>query len=66
MIRKGPTQSYETILHNGHPKFKVGDIIQHSSGQIREVIIVNHDSYIVKDNHCSLYEANEDNFNLLK
>lgn len=66
MTRKGPTQSYETILHNGQPKFKVGDIIQHSSGQVREVIIVNHDSYIVKDNHCNLYEANENDFTLLK
>lgn len=57
----------ETIFHNGHPKFKVGDIIQHSSGQIREIIIVNYDSYIVKCNYFSLHKtANQDDFNLLK
>lgn len=67
MEKKIKFREEETIFHNGNPKFKVGDIIQHSSGQIRLVIIVNYDSYIVKCNYFSLHKnANEDDFKLLK
>lgn len=67
MEKKIKNREEETIFHDGHPKFKVGDIIQHSSGQIRRVIIVNYDSYIVRCNYFSLHKnANEDDFKLLK
>ena len=67
MEKKIKFRDKETIFHNGNPIFKVGDIIEHSSGQIRKVIIVNYDSYIVKCNYFSLHKnANEDDFKLLK
>ena len=67
MEKKIKFRDEETIFHNGNPIFKVGDIIEHLSGQIRKVIIVNYDSYIVKCNYFSLHKnANEDDFKLLK
>lgn len=67
MEKKIKYREEETIFHDGNPKFKVGDIIQHSSGQIRKVIIVNYDSYIVRCSYFSLHKnANENDFKLLK
>lgn len=67
MEKKIKYREEETIFHDGHPKFKVGDIIQHKSGQIRKVIIVNYDSYIVRCNYSCLHKnANELDFNLIK